>query len=156
MIPRAKLILLDTNVVIELARDKASGKAIAATLDLAGRPERPLTSVVSLGEALALAEQWSWGDEKSGRLRELFRELVVVDLSFGKTPERYGRIAAYSRANGLGIGENDRWIAATAAEAEAHLVTTDQDFGPLDPTFISHTLISWADPGQPSDKTTTL
>ena len=147
MIPRGKLILLDTSVVIELARNKATGKAILGELDVGGRPERPLVSIVSLGEALALAEQWAWGEEKTARLREIFRELVVVDLSFGKTAERYGRITAHSRAQGLGIGENDRWIAATAADAGAHLVTMDKDFDALDPAFISRTLISPTGPG---------
>lgn len=142
MIPRGTLVLLDTNVVIELARDQAAGKAILADLDLLARPERPLTSIVSLGEALALAEQWGWGEEKAGHLRQIFGELVILDLSFGKTPERYGRISAYCRAKGLGIGENDRWIAAGAAEAGAHLVTMDKDFDPLDPVFVAHTLLT--------------
>jgi len=135
------LILLDTNVVIELARDSATGRRVLEDLALTDRPERPLASLISLGEALALAEQWNWGATKRSRLREIFGELVLVDLSFGRTPEGYGRITAHARKHGLGIGENDRWIAATAAEADAHLVTMDGDFGPLDPAFISHTWI---------------
>jgi len=112
VIPRGQLILLDTNVVIELARDSATGRRVLEDLVLTDRPERPLASLISLGEALALAEQWNWGATKRSRLREIFGELVLVDLSFGRTPEGYGRITAHARKHGLGIGENDRWIAA--------------------------------------------
>jgi predicted nucleic acid-binding protein len=40
----------------------------------------------------------------------------------------YGRLFAALRKAGTPIGTNDIWIAATAIEAGAHLVTFDQDF----------------------------
>jgi hypothetical protein len=38
--------------------------------------------------------------------------------------------------NGLGIGQNDCWIAAAARATDALLLTNDRDFDPLEGRFI--------------------
>jgi len=131
VIPGDGLVLLDTGVIIHLIRNKSMGQRVLAALRFDERPERPLASRVSLGESLALAQLWSWGPEKKERLQDLLSEVVLVDLSFGRIPERYGDMAIFAQRGGHAIGQNDLWIAATAAEAGAHLVTTDNDFEPL-------------------------
>ena len=39
-------------------------------------------------------------------------------------------------------GDNDLWIAATAAATAAHLITTDADFDPLHPAYIRRTVVA--------------
>ena len=41
------------------------------------------------------------------------------------------------------MGDNDVWIAATAAAAGAYLLTTDKDFDHLHPTYVQR---EWIDP----------
>ena len=55
MIAPGDLILLDTNVILYLLRGKAVGQWIRQTYQLDS--ERPLVSMISVGEILALAER---------------------------------------------------------------------------------------------------
>lgn len=71
----SRLLLLDTNIVIHLVRDGTVGQAIDSRFQLRARPERPLTSVITLGEALAFAQHRNWGSDIIARLRELLRRL---------------------------------------------------------------------------------
>lgn len=138
------LLLLDTNVLIELVRDNALGRRIEDTIGVRARADRPLISIVTVGEGLSLARQFDWGAAKIERLRELFANLVVVDVSRTSVPDRYAEITDFARRAGKAMADNDRWIAATASAAGALLVTTDKDFDPLDPTFLRRL---WVDPG---------
>jgi len=81
MIPLDRLILLDTNILIHLVRGNATGKAIDARYGLRDRPERPLISIVTVGEVMKFAEWRNWGERKRATLRELLEELVIVDIS---------------------------------------------------------------------------
>jgi tRNA(fMet)-specific endonuclease VapC len=74
-------LLLDTNIVIHLIRGDTTGQAVDSRFHLLARPDRPLVSVVTLGEALAFAHQRNWGTERIARLRDLMRELVPVNIS---------------------------------------------------------------------------
>ncbi len=139
------LLLLDTNVVVHLLRDNSLGRSIDSRFDLRNRPERPLVSVVTVGELLALAEKLGWGLKKKARLQELVRELVVVDVNSQPVLEAYASIDSFLRGQGRPVGQNDMWIAATARATGATLVTTDKDFDPLDPRFLQR---SWIDPGR--------
>jgi len=130
------LVLLDTSVVLHLLRGKATGQRIDAALDLRARPERPLISVVSVGEALAFARRLSWGPERTTRLEAYLRELVVVDINNGAVLRKYADIHTFLVRQGRAVGNNDVWIAATAAATSALLVTTDADFDPLDPEHV--------------------
>lgn len=129
-------LLLDTSVVVHLARGNATGQAMDRQFGLRERRERPLLSIVSVGELLSLARQWSWGEAKVVRLRELLAELVVLDLQREPILERYGEMDAWCKSKGLVVGNNDLWIAATCAAASAVLLTNDRDFDPLDPQFV--------------------
>jgi hypothetical protein len=74
------LLLLDTTVVVHLARGREAGRRLDERYGLRARREKPLISIVTVGEMLAFAKRRSWGDEKTKRLVDLARELVVVDI----------------------------------------------------------------------------
>ena len=134
--PDHELLLLDTNALIQISRDNEVGRRIQQRLSLSERREKPLISIVTVGEGLALARKWGWGPAKVSALREMYRQLVVVDVSQGDIVERYAEISAHAEAKGRSLGDNDRWIAATAQATSAWLVTTDKDFTFLEPDFI--------------------
>lgn len=135
------LLLLDTNIAIQLIRGKDVGARIDAELGLRMRPERSLICVVTVGEALGVAYQRQWGQEKTLRLEELLSELVVVDISRPAILRQYADLQAFLVGKGRSCGENDVWIEATAAVTGATLLTTDKDFDPLRPRHLRRVLI---------------
>jgi predicted nucleic acid-binding protein len=141
--PDQALLFFDTNVLIQIARDNDLGRRIQERLGLDRRRERPLVSIVTVGEALALARQFGWGGDKTSSLRGLFGQLIVVDINQHGVVDRYAEITAHARKAGRALSDNDRWMAATASVTTAWLVTTDKDFDFLDPSFLKRT---WFDP----------
>jgi tRNA(fMet)-specific endonuclease VapC len=138
-----RLLLLDTSVILHLLRGKATGLAIDAAYGLRKRAERPLASVVSVGEILSFAAQRRWGTNKVDQLKKLVEELVVVDIRSESVLQRYAEIDSFLVSIGRKVGDNDAWIAATAAATNAVLLTTDKDFDPLAEHLISRI---WFDP----------
>lgn len=139
----SSLLLLDTCVVLHVIRGSPVAGKIDHEVNLRDRPERPLISAVSAGEALAFAERNSWGSQKKERLRQLLSDLVIVDISSEQVLSSYAAIDTFQKKSGLNLGQNDVWIAATARAADACLVTTDKDFDPLDGRFLTR---FWVDP----------
>jgi len=138
---RNDLLILDTNIVIHLIRDNEVGKRVDADFQIRHRTDRPLISVVTIGESLSLARQFHWDTPKSQALEALLREFVVVSIDSRPVLDRYGELHAWTKSIGKTLGHNDLWIAATAAATGAHLITTDKDFDPLHPDHIRRTLI---------------
>ena len=124
MIPADALVLLDTNVLVHLIRQNDLGRQIDANHNLSNRTERPLISVVTIGEAHSLARKFNWGQAKKEALTERLHSLVVVDISRRPIVERYAELDHFSESNGRPMGKNDVWIAATAAVTGAWLITT--------------------------------
>jgi tRNA(fMet)-specific endonuclease VapC len=124
------LVLLDTNVVLFLVRGNDFGRRINAEYNLLERPDRPLISVVNVGELLGFARYRRWGDGLVAELRALLDELVIVDINEAVV-EQYAFFHDLMMKTGKHAGQNDLWIAATAAVASATLITTDGDFDPL-------------------------
>jgi len=124
-------------------RNRDLGKRIDREFGLTSRPDRPLVSIVTVGEALTLGAIWAWGPAKLQALRTMLNEVVVIDLRQGDIVDRYAAVSAHCRANGLALSDNDRWIAATAKAADAVLLTTDRDFDPLHPAYVDRI---WIDP----------
>lgn len=145
MIPLGELILLDTSILVQLVRGKELGKRIDADYQLQARTERPLISVITIGESLALTKKWNWGQGKIDRLKKLFTELVIVDINRLSILDRYAEISSYLETNGLHMGQNDMWIAATASITDSYLLTNDKDFDCLQSTFIKRV---WIDPNK--------
>jgi tRNA(fMet)-specific endonuclease VapC len=131
------LLLLDTNVVLHLVRGKATGLALDKAFGLRARPDRPLISVITVGEMFSFAAQLSWGPKKVEALKRLTEELVIVDVRNQSVLEKYAEIDAFLVKKGRRIGDNDVWIAATAAAAGAVLLTSDKDFDPLHDVFLT-------------------
>ena len=137
-----ELLLLDTNVVIQVCRGKDTGERIDQAYGLRSRPERPLISVITIGECLAFAKRAHWGESKLATLREMLAEFVVVDINSRDVLERYAEIHAMSVQSGWNLSDNDTWIAATASVTDAVLLTTDRDFERVDGRLLKHVYIS--------------
>lgn len=131
------LLLLDTSVVLHLLRGKATGEALDQAFRLTTRPDRPLISIIGVGELLSFAKQRAWGSPKADRLKRLVEELVVVDVRNRLILDKYTEIDCFMVKNGHPIGDNDVWIAATAAAAGAVLLTTDKDYDAMHDKFLT-------------------
>lgn len=138
MIDPGRLLVLDTAILVRLARNDAVGKQIRSEFDLESRLERPLISIVTVGEMRSLARQWRWGEEKLKVLDGLVHQLVVVRLSQGNLIRRYAELDYHSHQTAKParpLGENDTWIAATAMAVDGVLLTSDTDFDHFAPRF---------------------
>lgn len=139
----SSLVLLDTSILIHLLKATALGTRVAGEHGLRSRGDRPLLSIVSVGEALAFAKKRGWGEAKVTKLRELIQQLVIVDINPTEVLESYASIDAFCERQGRQLGKNDLWIAATAAATGALLLTADKDFDPLHGSLLNR---AWYDP----------
>ena len=133
------LVLLDTNILVHLIRNSSVGQRLMLDHSLDSRPERPLIARATVGEIRALGLKLGWGAPKLRHLDDLLHELVIVEPAQGDITERYAEIDHYCEKvvkPARPIGQNDLWIAATAASAGAQLITTDSDFDHLAGQFI--------------------
>ncbi len=143
MTSRSGLAVLDTNILVHLVRGRAAGRHLDSTYGLSSSLERPLISVTTVGECLSLAKQLAWGAKRERLLLALLKQLVVVDINDSAVLEAYAKIDSTSRKAGNRMGKNDLWVAAVAVAAQGWVLTTDKDFLPLDPNFLS---VEWVDP----------
>jgi tRNA(fMet)-specific endonuclease VapC len=139
---RDELLFLDTSIVIHLIRGNDIAERVNAQFHIRRRADRPLISTVTIGECLSIVRQFRWGTAKSLALESLLQEFVVVGIDSRPVLERYGEFHSWTRSIGRTLGNNDLWIAATAAATGAHLITTDTDFDPLHPDHIRCTVIA--------------
>ena len=135
--------LLDTNIVLLMLRERNFESRIMQTYFQ--RQQTVLLSVVSLGELRALGIRNSWGLNKYKLLANLVNKLLIIDIHAEDIIQRYAEIDAYSQGKlpnqisnftARNMGKNDLWIAATASVLGATLLTTDNDFLHLHPTFL--------------------
>lgn len=144
MIPAGTPILLDTNILIYLARGGAASERLEARFGLRSRPLTPWISVVTVGEMLAFAERNSWGRRRVDAMQQLISNLVVVDIRTDAVLHAYAAVDTHMTRAGTRMDQqNDVWIAATASAMGAVLLTTDRDFDPLHPTHLQR---EWIDP----------
>lgn len=139
--------LLDTNILVSLIRDDALGKSIQAQYNLRAIMTKCMISVVTVGEIEKLARQFGWGNDKLAAMRGLLHQLIWIDINDQAIFSAYAEIECFSDAQGVSMGKNDAWIAATAKASGVALLTTDRDFDHLDP---SHLTRIWIDPQTPS------
>jgi hypothetical protein len=78
-LPSHVLVLLDTSVLVHLARQDATGRWIENQYALTARAERPLISTMSEGEILGFARHRNWGASRMGDLTRLLGGLVRVE-----------------------------------------------------------------------------
>jgi len=136
--------LLDTNILLTYVRDKAARTKIENTYQFFGKSNKPIISVVTVGEIKSIAKRNYWGLRKFALLDTILSQLIITGINAEDIIEKYAKIDAYSQGklknNSLPItarnmGKNDLWIAATASVTNATLVTTDKDFNHLDNTY---------------------
>jgi predicted nucleic acid-binding protein len=135
--------LLDTNVLVQLVRFNAIGKAIDAKYGLIAGMSQCVISVETVGELYSLARRFKWGPKKMDKLSQILDELVWIDINHPEVLEAYGEIDQYSIAMGRRMGKNDVWIAATARVSNLTLLTTDNDFDQLAGKYVQ---LEWFDP----------
>jgi tRNA(fMet)-specific endonuclease VapC len=137
------LLSLDTNVVVFSIKAGAVARKIALEAKIREYADRPLISAITAGELLAFAQRNNWGIARMQRLKEHLSSLVVVGIDHEKVIASYAAIDTFQKKNGLNIGQNDVWIAATARAIDACLITTDRDFDCLHGQFVNRV---WIDP----------
>jgi predicted nucleic acid-binding protein len=108
-------------------------------------PNKPVVSVVSLGEIQSIGLRNHWGEKRLGLLDRFIKNFLIADINVETVIQRYAEIDAYSRGKHAGkplsgsarnMGKNDLWIAATASVLNAKLLTLDNDFDHLKNEFI--------------------
>jgi tRNA(fMet)-specific endonuclease VapC len=119
----ASRIVLDTSAFTHLrGGDERVARAIAAARVVH-------LSVITLGELEAGAHLGKRASDNRAALGEFLAAPFVSVLPVSADVARvYGRLFAELRRAGTPIGSNDIWIAATAVEAGAQLLTFDRDF----------------------------
>jgi len=130
-------IVLDTSVLVKLLQGKEAGTAIESRYELGRRSSTPFISIVTVGELRAFSRGRKWGADKLARLGDLLAELVIVDINSQDVLNAFADVSTYLKERGKTVGDNDRWIAATAKVLQATVLTTDRDFEPLHPEMVS-------------------
>jgi predicted nucleic acid-binding protein len=144
--PHQDVLLLDTNILVIYARDGEPSKRLEAELGLQAGRVQGMISIVTVGEAYALALKLNWGQERRQRLMDLIRlKLVPIDINRPEILAAYAEIDHFSEKivkPARPLGQNDMWIAATAHVLDCELVTTDKDFDHLHGEKISRRWIN--------------
>jgi len=92
--------LLDTNVVVHLARDSDLGKYIDDQFQLSDALHRAAISVITVGEMHSLASQWSWSKDKITSLDKVLEQIVWIGIDYFDLIRAYGDIDADNRKRG--------------------------------------------------------
>lgn len=137
------LYLLDTNILIHFVRADAVWASVRQRYSLFAIEPKPLISVVTAGELRSFAYQRQWGPARVEQMEFCLGYFDEVFIDARPLVDAYAVIDAHLQNRGVSLGKNDLWIAATAVVTGARLLTTDRDFDPLDPAFLSR---DWIDP----------
>ncbi len=141
------LYVLDTGVLLHYARATDLARQIDQEYAPSHTPNIAVVSVVTVAEILSMAMRRKWGNTKLQVLHELLRKFPRVDINQEPLINKYAEIDAYRTnkhptrklpdgVSSRALGDNDIWIAATAAITRAKLITLDEDFGFLDKEFL--------------------
>jgi tRNA(fMet)-specific endonuclease VapC len=137
-------VLLDTSIVIHLARGGVAAERLESRFGFRSRSLTPWVSAVTVGELLAFAERNGWGGRKRESLEQLISNLIVIDIRKPNVLQTYATLDTHLKRSGTPMGQqNDVWIAATAAATGAVLITADRDFDVLHPGQLQR---EWVDP----------
>ena len=138
-----RLYLLDTNVVLHYARRSQVQERVEPQYRLLSGEKAPLVSFVSEAETRSLATYRGWGESALEQLCFVMGSFRIVPIDAPGILDAYVEIDGFSRRQGIKMGKNDLWIAATAHVSGATLLTTDMDFDHLDGILLER---EWIDP----------
>ena len=136
----------DTNILLYSLRKPEFLESIKRTYALDDSLTNVSISTVTVGEIHAIALRNRWGQNRRTTLVTLLKSLKkisVIDDDF--LIQMYSEIDVYSQSHhptlrmtgsAHKMGKNDLWIAATAAVAQATLISTDDDFTHLNGLFL--------------------
>jgi predicted nucleic acid-binding protein len=138
--------ILDTNILLSLVRSNNLGANISREFDLFNAENQVYISIAARAEILSIAKKRDWGNNKIQKLEKLLKNFTLVNLC-ESIVQKYAEIDIYSQGkdknrnypkgfSAMNMGENDIWIAATAAVTSSTLLTTDKDFDHLNTVFI--------------------
>jgi len=139
--------VLDTGIMIGLLRGAPYARYVLDEYQPFTAPSITVQSIVTLAELEAFGFRLKWGQKKMDALDELVRKIPQQDINHPAVIRQYVEIDAFRQSGhperkltsgqcAFSMGDNDIWIAATAAAMSATLLTTDKDFLPLNDEFI--------------------
>ena len=146
--------LLDTNILLGFARKAHWARRAYEQFNLGSPEVISFTSVVCIGEILAIAERNGWGAKKRTTFDRALSELFDLPIKDPDILKAYALIDAWSRGipvaapgdapppkSAAPMSKNDLWIAATAHVSGAILLSTDKDFGHLDGVWFKYEFV---------------
>jgi tRNA(fMet)-specific endonuclease VapC len=117
--------LLDSNAISDLIRGDPQ-----VTSRLARHTDVIVTSAVVIGEIHYGLSRLPTGKKRSAleaRAQQILSAMAIEEIN-GQIGASYGRLKASLESQGLNLGDNDVWIAATALTHGYILVTRDRIF----------------------------
>lgn len=143
--------LLDTNILLGLSREASWAHNAYRRFNLGGPEVISFTSVVCIGEILAVAERNGWGPKKRTTLERMLAQLPDLPIKDPDILKAYALIDAWTCGSpvtapggapppkpAVPMSKNDLWIAATAHVSGAILLSTDTDFEHLDGVWFKY------------------
>lgn len=120
------VFLLDTNAVSDLMREHPAMDARLARLTA---QDRVVTCTIVLGEILHGIQRLPHGRRRQDLEEKAAKVLAVLPCEPVSEPvaAQYATVKLARQQKGLGLDENDLWIAATALALGATLVSRDAD-----------------------------
>jgi tRNA(fMet)-specific endonuclease VapC len=136
----------DTNILLYTLRRPDFFTTLNLRYDFTNPLNEIHISAVTVGEIYAIALRNRWGQGRMNDLKQRLRSLKTVPVTDDDfLIQMYSEIDIYSQSHhptlrmtgsAHKMGKNDLWIAATAAIAQATLISTDDDFTHLNGLFL--------------------
>lgn len=114
----SQAFVLETTFLVDLEREALSGTPGPAHRFLAEHPDRELCVTLTTTGELACGPRL----QDRGAWEDLVRPFLLLAPDL-ETSWTYGQAYRYLKRNGISVGANDLWIAATAMVHELPLVT---------------------------------
>lgn len=133
--------LLDTSLLLHAVRNSPTWQGAKALFAPGAGLESCTISVVSVGEILALARIFAWGEKRANTLQDVLIRIAPLDINHPRILAAYAEIDHFGHTIGRRMGKNDLWIAATARATGLTLLTTDRDFDHLQASHLSRILL---------------
>ena len=88
--------ILDTNILLFLARDKENGQAIYQKFDLGNTQNQVYFSIVSYSELFSILHQAKWGKGKLEKVEKILAQFTMLGLD-KEIAKTYVEIDVYSQ-----------------------------------------------------------